>query len=69
MSQRGTCLNVAHVSTWHMYQRGTCIGSTLIVFLLSYFLLKMLLVMNKPYSHKNNRHWFGKTSWKLTKII
>ena len=50
-----------------MYQRGTCIGSNLILFLLSYFLLKMVSVMNEPHFDKNNRHRFDKTNGELTK--
>ena len=53
--------------SWHMYQGGTCIGSNLILFLLSYFLLKMVSVMNETHCHNNNRHRFDKTNWELTK--
>ena len=52
-----------------MYQRGTYIGSNLILFLLSYFLLKMVSVMNEPHCHKNNLHRFDKTKSELTKKI
>ena len=48
--------------SWHMYQRGTCIGSNLMFFLLSYFLLKMVSVMNKPHCGKKVCHWFDKTN-------
>ena len=52
-----------------MYRRGTGIGSNLIPFLLSYFLLKMVSVMNEPNCHKNNLHRFDKTNCELTKKI
>ena len=52
-----------------MYQLGTCMGSNLILFLLSCFLLKMVSVMDEPHLHKNNRHWFVKTNLELTEKI
>ena len=35
-----------------MYQRGASISSNLILFLFSYFLLKMVPVMNEPHCHE-----------------
>ena len=49
--------------------RGTCIGLNLTLFLLSYFLLKIVSVMKEPHFHKNNCHRFDKTNWNLTKEI
>ena len=50
-------------STWNMYRLN------LILFLLSYFLLKMVSVMNEPHCHKNNHHRFDKTNCELTKKV
>ena len=47
-----------HVLEWHMYLTGW----DLILFLLSYFLLKMVLVMNELHCHKKNRHLIDKNS-------
>ena len=58
MYQRGTCISVSHVSAWHMYLT----GCDLILIIPSYFLLKMVLVMNELHCHKKSRHLFDKNS-------
>ena len=51
----------AHVSAWHMYLTGW----DLIPFSLSYFLLKMVLVMNEFYCHKKIVNYSTKTLKRL----
>ena len=55
LNSSGTYISVAHVSN----------RLRLFFFLLSFFLLKMVSVMNELYCHKKNHHLFRKCSTEL----